>query len=325
MSRRDRPGGCYSKTALCELLGISRYGFYKHEERDLEFGVLVTSIVMYCRWLRSDDRLPRAGCRELYVLCREYFGEKFKIGRDRFYDVLRSNGLMLRQKQYRPRTTDSRHHFHIYEDLLNTSPRFLSKACGEMAVADITYVRCREGFLYLSLLTDCYSRYIIGWCLSRTLQTDGPLEALLMGIGFYKSHRISIKRLIHHSDRGIQYASSKYTDLLKINKIRISMTQCGDPLHNALAERMNNTVKNSWPYVYETMDFEQAQRAVANAIMMYNTARPHTALGMKTPFQMVTGSSHNPLLTPTEAELAKMSLWGSSTPADGIPPSVFHS
>ena len=324
MSRKDRPGGHYSKTALCELLGISRNGFYKHEESDEEFGILVTSIVMYCRWLRAEDRLPKGGCRELLTLCREYFGDKFKIGRDRFYDVLRANGLMLRQRQYRPRTTDSRHHFHIYEDLLNTSPKFVAKACGEMAVADITYVRYRDGFLYLSLLTDCYSRYIIGWCLSLTLETDGPLEALLMGLAFYRSHRISIKRLIHHSDRGIQYASFRYTDLLKANKIRISMTQCGDPLHNALAERMNNTVKNSWPYAYEDMGLDQAQKALANAIMMYNTARPHSALDMRTPFQVVTGVSANPLLSPTEADLTQMSLGGSSTPADGIPSSVFH-
>ena len=232
---------------------------------------------------------------------------------------------MLRQRQYRPRTTDSRHHFHIYEDLLNTTPKFVAKACGEMAVADITYVRYRDGFLYLSLLTDCYSRYIIGWCLSLTLETDGPLEALRMGLAFYRSHRISIKWLIHHSDRGIQYASFKYTDLLKANNIRISMTQCGDPLHNALAERMNNTVKNSWPYAYEGMGFDEAQKAVANAIMMYNTARPHSALGMRTPFQVVTGISANPLLSPTQEDLTQMSLGGSSTPADGIPPSVFHS
>ena len=324
MSRKDRPGGHYSKTALCELLGISRNGYYKHEESDAEFGILVTSIVMYCRWLRAEDRLPKGGCRELRTLCSEYFGDKFKIGRDRFYDVLRSNGLMLRQRQYRPRTTDSRHHFHIYEDLLNTTPKFVAKACGEMAVADITYVRYRDGFLYLSLLTDCYSRYIIGWCLSLTLETDGPLEALRMGLAFYRSHRISIKWLIHHSDRGIQYASFKYTDLLKANNIRISMTQCGDPLHNALAERMNNTVKNSWPYAYEGMGFDEAQKAVANAIMMYNTARPHSALGMRTPFQVVTGISANPLLSPTQEDLTQMSLGGSSTPADGIPPSVFH-
>lgn len=310
MSQKDRRGVHYTKTALCELLGISRNGYYKHEESEVEYRILVSSIVMYCRWLRSADRLPRAGCRELIVLCREYFGIKFKIGRDRFYDVLRANGLMLRQKQYRPRTTDSRHHFHIYEDLLNTSPKFVAKACGQMVVADITYVRYRDGFLYLSLLTDCYSRYIIGWCLSLTLETDGPLEALQMGLAFYRSHRISTKVLIHHSDRGIQYASEKYTNLLKNNKIAISMTQSGDPLHNALAERMNNTVKNSWPYAYETLGYEDCMKAVANAITMYNTARPHSALEMRTPLQVVTGTRVNPLLSPTETALVDLHLRG---------------
>ena len=315
MSQKARPGVSYTKTALCELLGISRNGYYKHEESETEFGILVTSIVMYCRWLRSDGHLPRSGCRELLHMCREHLGVKFKIGRDRFYDVLRANGLMLRHKQYRPRTTD----------LLNTKPKFVAKACGQMAVADITYIRYCKGFLYLSLLTDCYSRYIIGWCLSQTMGTEGPLEALQMGLAFYRSHRISIKGLIHHSDRGSQYASSMYTDLLKANKIRISMTQCGDPLHNAMAERVNNTVKNEWPYAYENLGYEESVKAVGNAITMYNTARPHSALQMRTPLQVVTGIKANPLTSPTEADLAQMSLGGSSTPADGIPPSVFHS
>ncbi|MBQ2092831.1 MAG: IS3 family transposase [Clostridia bacterium] len=315
----------YSKSALCGLLGISRNGYYKHSGKDSERHVLLTSIVMYCRWVRSDDRLPKAGCRELLVLCREYFGEKFNIGRDRFYDVLRSNGLMLRQKRYRVKTTFSHHHFRIYEDLLNTSPKFLATACGQMAVADITYVRYRDGFLYLSLLTDCYSRYIIGWCLKQTLETEGPLEALRMGLAFYESQRISTKVLIHHSDRGIQYASFRYTGLLRMNGIRISMTQCGDPLHNALAERMNNTVKNSWPYAYEDLGYEDCLKALGNAILMYNTARPHSALGMRTPYEVVTGTSVNPLHMPAMSDLEQMSLGGASPPADSIPQSVFHS
>ena len=323
MSRKARPGGSYTKTALCELLGISRNGYYKHEGSDAEYGILVTSVVMYCRWIRSEERLPKAGCRELLALCREYFGDKFRIGRDRFYGVLRSNGLMLRQKHYRPRTTDSRHHFHIYEDLLNTTPRFVAKSCGQMAVADITYVRCRNGFLYLSLLTDCYSRYIVGWCLSQTLEAEGPLEALQMGLAFYRSHRISIKGLIHHSDRGIQYASFKYTGLLKANKVRISMTQCGDPLHNAMAERVNNTVKNEWPYAYEDLGFEDSVKAVGNAITMYNTARPHSALGMRTPLQVVTGIKSNPLILHTDADLGQMSLGGFFDPRRRHPPECF--
>lgn len=285
----------YCKTALCGLLGISRNGYYKHTEKESEQCVLITSIVMYCRWVRSEDRLPKAGCRELLVLCREYFGDKFTIGRDRFYDVLRANGMMLKKKQYRVRTTFSRHQYRIYEDLLNTVPKFQATACGQMAVADITYIRCRDGFLYLSLLTDSYSRCIIGWCLNPTLETAGPIDALLMGLEFYRSRHISTKMLIHHSDRGLQYASNFYTALLKENGIRISMTQCGDPLHNALAERMNNTVKNSWPYAYENMGYEECCKAVGNAIHMYNTARPHSSLGMRTPYEVMTGIKDNPI------------------------------
>ena len=103
------------------------------------------------------------------------------------------------------------------------------------------------------------------------------------------------------------------------------MTQCGDPLHNAMAERVNNTVKNEWPYAYEDLGFEDSVKAVGNAITMYNTARPHSALGMRTPLQVVTGIKSNPLILHTDADLVQLSLGGSSTPADGIPPSVFHS
>ena len=146
-----------------------------------------------------------------------------------------------------------------------------------------------------------------------------------MGLAFYESQRISTKVLIHHSDRGIQYASFRYTGLLRMNGIRISMTQCGDPLHNALAERMNNTVKNSWPYAYEDLGYEDCLKALGNAILMYNTARPHSALGMRTPYEVVTGTSVNPLHMPAMSDLEQMSLGGSSPPADSIPQSVFHS
>lgn len=112
-------------------------------------------------------------------------------------------------------------------------------------VCDITYVYTLEGFAYLSLVTDAYSRYIVGYCLSRTLETEGPLNAINQAIDTYHRYGINISNMIHHSDRGIQYASKEYTKTLLSNNIRISMTQTGDPLHNAIAERMNNTLKTA--------------------------------------------------------------------------------
>ena len=286
----------YKIAPLCELLGISRWGYYKHDEKENEEAILITSVVLYCNHIRAPDNLPKAGCRELLELCRLFFGVKFTLGRDRFYDVLRSNGLMLRRKRCKPRTTDSNHNNRIYPDLLNTTPKLVARHAGHLIVADITYVYCSDGFGYLSLLTDAFTRYIVGWCFHETLETDGPTKALTMAIGCYADFGIDISGLIHHSDRGVQYTSQEYVRMLVAIKARISMTQTGDPLHNALAERMNNTVKNSWLFNNGELDFTTAECSIANAIRMYNTARPHQSLGMKTPYEMMTGHADNPLL-----------------------------
>ncbi len=286
----------YKIAPLCELLGISRWGYYKHDEKENEESILITSVVLYCNYIRAPDNLPKAGCRELLELCKQYFGVKFTLGRDRFYDVLRANGLMLRRKRYRPKTTDSNHNNRIWPDLLNTMPKLVAKYAGQLVVADITYVYCSEGFGYLSLLTDAYSRYIVGWCFHETLETDGPAQALTMAIECYASLDIDIVGMVHHSDRGVQYTSKDYVEMLLSIKAQISMTQTGDPLHNAMAERMNNTVKNSWLFNNGELDFIATGGSIANSIHMYNTARPHQALGMKTPLEVLTGNPDNPLL-----------------------------
>lgn len=287
--------GKYKIKPLCRLLGISSQGYYKHTDKEEERDVLISSIILYCKFIRNPENLPQSGCRELMSLCREHFGKKFSIGRDLFYHVLRANNMMLRKRRYRPRTTDSRHHYHIYPDLLNTVPKLSVTSSGQLMVADITYVYCKEGFAYLSLITDAYNRCILGYSMSRTLDTDGPLTALTAAMSFYQKHSINTKGLIHHSDRGCQYASERYVTFLKENGISISMTQDGDPLHNALAERMNNTLKNEWIFNNGVLSFEQAQTAVARAIEMYNSARPHQALQMRTPLHLVKTCHKNPL------------------------------
>lgn len=278
------------------MLGISAQGYYKHNDTSSELDILTASIVLFCMYIRENGHLPKSGCRELYELCRERFKDKFTIGRDKFYNILRSNGLMLRRTKYRPRTTYSGHGYRLYEDLINTSPKFKPVRSGSLVVCDITYVYTLEGFAYLSLVTDAYSRYIVGYCLSRTLETEGPLNAINQAIDTYHRYGINISNMIHHSDRGIQYASKEYTKTLLSNNIRISMTQTGDPLHNALAERMNNTLKNGWLFNDGNLSFEQAQEAISKSIEMYNNARPHKALGMKTPMEIMTGKSVNPLM-----------------------------
>ena len=284
--------GRHSISALCDYLGISRQGYYTHVNREAEVNVLKTSLILYCKAVRA-DQLPKAGMRTLYEMCKRRFGEKMTIGRDQFFDLLRANDMTLRRK-CKPKTTNSNHNYYIYPDLLNTSPKLVAAWFGQLVVGDITYVATASGWAYLSLLTDAATRLIVGWALFPTLEKEGPMEALEMAKEFYRANGIVFSeeipealRLIHHSDRGSQYCSNEYVKMLKDSYIRISMTQTGDPLHNALAERMNNTIKNGWLFDCDDLTFEEAKKQIAHAVYMYNNVRPHQALGMKTPMEQL--------------------------------------
>lgn len=266
---------------LCSCLDITRQGYYFQRDVESELDILRTSIVFYCLFIRQ-NLMPRAGMAILYAMCKEYFAEKMTIGRDQCYDIFRANGLTLRTSK-KPRTTNSNHNFYIYPDLLNTTPKLVATHFGELVVADITYVATESGWAYLALLTDAATRMIVGYKLFPTLETAGPMAALEMALEFYKKYGVDLSRLIHHSDRGIQYCSNLYVNRLKEFSIQISMTQTGDPLHNALAERMNNTIKNGWLLECEEKPFGEVERLVAKAVDVYNNIRPHQALGMKTP------------------------------------------
>lgn len=267
---------------LCGYLGISRQGYYRHVDRTLETDVLRTSIVLYCQAVLHE--MPKAGMRQLYELSRRKFGKKFTIGRDQCFKLFRSNGLCQRRRK-RPRTTNSNHNYFIYPDLLNTSPKLKAVRFGQLCVTDITYVATSSGWAYLSLVTDAAARLIVGWDLHPTLAKAGPLKSIGSAMDFYRRHGVDLSSLIHHSDRGVQYCCNEYVDLLKRNGIRISMTQTGDPLHNALAERMNNTVKNGWLFDTEDKGFDEVKSLVAKAVDVYNNMRPHQALGMHTPME----------------------------------------
>ena len=225
--------------------------------------------------------------RELYVCCVRYFKEKMVIGRDQCYEIFRSNGLVQRKKRVRSKTTNSNHNYYIYPDLLNTTPKFVASTSGSMVVADITYVSTRDGWAYLSLLTDSHSRAIVGYSFYPSLTTEGPMKALESAFLFYRENGIDISGLIHHSDRGVQYCSNQYVDTLKAQHISISMTQCGDPLHNALAERMNNTIKNGWLFDCGKETFNQVEERIKQAVYTYNNIRPHQALKMRTPMEII--------------------------------------
>jgi transposase InsO family protein len=262
---------------LCGLFGISRQAYYqRREHRNMEKEAMCCIIIGYVREIRRVS--PRTGCQKLYVMCRTFFGVLFQMGRDSFYSLLREYGLMLRLKKRRVRTTDSTHPYARYPDL---AKGFVPLRAGVLWVADITYVRLSEGrFCFLSLITDAYSHRITGWHPAPTLEYAHTLKALEMAI---KASGGSCKGLIHHSDRGGQYAHDTYISLLRRHGIRSSMTQSGDPRDNAMAERVNGILKQECIHLKTFKTVEEVRSALEKYIDFYNRRRPHASIDFLTP------------------------------------------
>jgi putative transposase len=199
-----------------------------------------------------------------------------KVGRDTLFNVLRKHNMLTLRKKYSSRTTNSLHRFYKYKNIIKdvevTRPN-------QVWASDITYIRTVKGFCYLALITDMYSRKIVGHDLSDSLELNGCVRALQKALYQAKS----FKGLIHHSDRGIQYCSNVYTLILKRNKIDISMTEENHCYENALAERVNGILKDEF-YLDQTFtNIAHAKRATKNAINLYNKVRLHLSLDFKTP------------------------------------------
>lgn len=217
--------------------------------------------------------LPFVGGKKLYAM----IGRKFmNMGRDRFFDVLRSGNLLIKRKRKYACTTNSFHHFKRYTNLIKNVE---IKKANEVYVSDITYIRTDKGFIYLSLVTDSYSRKIVGYDLSDSLSVEGALRAIKMALKKVKKK----DELIHHSDRGIQYCCHAYTNLLQKQKVKISMGETGNCYDNALAERVNGILKQEFMLDHCFKDIQQAAKAVKQAVDNYNNIRPHWSLKLKTP------------------------------------------
>jgi transposase InsO family protein len=220
------------------------------------------------------------GCEKLFVMCREFFKDLFCIGRDAFYRILRESGLMLKlKKRHKTRTTDSTHKYPRYPNLIRG---FVPEKINQLWVSDITYIWTDEGFCFLSLVTDAYSHKIVGWKLAPTLAYRHTEEALH---GAIDSSTKPLRGLIHHSDRGVQYAYPAYTEVLKKEGILISMTENSDPLENAVAERINGILKQEWLYLHDFENIEAVRAVLEPAIGFYNTRRPHASNNFLTPQQ----------------------------------------
>lgn len=210
---------------------------------------------------------------------KDYFGTGQSLGRDAFLAVLKEYNLMLRKHRKGPRTTNSNHDLPVYPDLIKS---LLVTHPNQVWVSDITYVRTDEGFSYLSIVTDTYTHEVVGWFVSSTLEAVYTLEALKMACKPLEGTNIN---LIHHSDRGCQYASILYTSYLKGLGIQISMTQGGDPKDNAVAERINGILKTEFLNHHRFDGITQVHEKVKRAVDFYNNHRPHRSLDMMTPAQ----------------------------------------
>ena len=260
---------------LCGLFGKTRQAFYDTAQRNesaLFEEALIIDLVKTYRAI-----LPRVGAvKLLYMLKDDFAAHKITIGRDSFFDLLRNNGLLIKRKRRYVRTTDSNHSYYKWPDLTKS---FKLKAPEQLWVSDITYLKTDSGFIYLSLITNAWSHKIVGHHLSQTLKTQGCIIALNKAISTLSSSA----KLVHHSDRGVQYCSDPYVSLLHQNNIGISMTQTGSPYDNAVAERVNGILKDDLELDKIFHSYSHALGAVHHAIDAYNRIRPHMTCGNLTP------------------------------------------
>lgn len=267
-----------SVSNLCKVAGMSRQNYYKarmvRQRRKVD-EQLVKQLVEAERAIQ-----PRLGGLKLHSMLRdELASEGVRLGRDRFFEVLRNQALLLEPLPKAPRTTNSAHSLPVFSNLIKdvalTGPN-------QVWISDITYIRTREGFLYLSLITDKYSRKVVGYHLGRTLEAEDTLRALKMALAQLPAGA----KPIHHSDRGCQYCSHEYVKELQTHGLQVSMTEEDHCAENAQAERVNGILKQEYFLNYEFRSEDQAHRAVDEAVRLYNGRRPHRSLNLCTPQQI---------------------------------------
>jgi putative transposase len=262
---------------LCRLFGKTRHAFYDRDWREECDSINSAIVLELVREVRKDQ--SKLGTDKVYLLIKEKLSaHRIKLGRDGLHDLLYEHRLTIRRRRRRAITTDSKHNLRKYPNLIRI---LIVTVPEQLWVCDITYITLRAGFCYLSLITDGYSRKIVGFCLNARLDTQGCVNALQMAI----SGRVSITRLIHHSDRGLQYCSRQYVEILVRANILISMTEKSDPYENAIAERVNGILKTELGLGETFNSVEEARSAVEVSVRIYNEKRPHASCDYLTPSQ----------------------------------------
>lgn len=268
------------------LFGKSRQGYYDRIRSEKDEEEIRRKVVESVKGIRK--LMPKIGIRKMHYKLTDVFERKgIKVGRDKLFDILREEGLLVMKRRRGKWTTNSKHWLRKYSNLIKDMK---IDAPNKVWVSDITYINIEEGFNYLSLITDAYSKKILGQHLSRTLEAEGCLIALRKAIKTCEKK----EGIIHHSDRGIQYCSKDYVETLMNNGMWPSMIDDGNVYENAIAERVNGILKEEFGIGEGFKDHSEANKYINQSIDIYNNERPHLSCGMLTPEQA--HNSEGPLM-----------------------------
>jgi len=265
---------------LCGWFGISRQAYYQNRWGGISTAIEDELIIKEVIKIRENHR--KMGTRKLYKKLQSFTEQHhIKMGRDSLFTLLSANNLLVRRRKRKMQTTQSHHWLRKYPNLIRG---FIPTAINQLWVSDITYWKVCNNHVYLSFITDAYSHKIVGYNLGESLETLESLQALRMALSALGAENHS--QLIHHSDRGIQYCSQPYVKLLEEYAIQISMTENGDPLENAVAERLNGIIKEEYLDTFKVNSIKDAKQLLKSTVELYNAERPHMSIGNLMPDQV---------------------------------------
>lgn len=273
---------------LCSWFGVTRQAYYQNSWKAMDTSIEEELVIQQIKEIRKNHR--RMGTRKLYKKLTPCMQEhNIKLGRDALFNLVSANHLQVRRRKRKIQTTQSFHWLRKYPNLIRD---FTPTTPNQLWVSDITYWKIKEKqHFYISFITDAFSHKIVGYQLAENLEAVESIKALKMALSALNPD-LNFK-LIYHSDRGIQYCSKDYVKLLQDYKIQISMTENGDPLENAIAERINGIIKEEYLYDYQVDNIREAKELLSQVVELYNTDRPHMSIGNLTPNQI----QQNPIKT----------------------------
>jgi transposase InsO family protein len=265
---------------LCGWFGVTRQAYYQNNWEGVSTTLEEELVIQQVKSIRSNHK--RMGTRKLYEMLQPFMQDHaIKMGRDALFNVLSTNHLLVRKRKRRIKTTNSYHWLRKYPNLIRD---FVPSGINQLWVSDITYWKLEDHPTYISFITDVYSHKIVGYQLADTMEAIESVKALQMALSAMGAE--SHLNLIHHSDRGIQYCSQAHIKLLKESGIQISMTENGDPLENAVAERVNGIIKDEYLDNYQVTTISEAKELLESVVNLYNNERPHMSISNFTPNQI---------------------------------------